>query len=55
VRTAECRYLLEKQGEVYRNDAEARDAGRAPRKTLRFHQQQSQPIMDGLLDWLEAA
>jgi transposase len=50
---AECRYVLEKLGEVYRNDAEARGAGMKPEERLHFHQQQSKPIMDGLHDWLE--
>jgi hypothetical protein len=55
VRTGlECRYVLEKLGEVYRNDAEARDAGMAREEKLCFHQQQNKPIMDGLHDWLEA-
>jgi transposase len=51
---AECRHVLERLGDVYRNDAEARDAGLTPVERLRFHQQRSQPIMDGLHDWLEA-
>jgi transposase len=50
----ECRHVLEKLGEVYRNDAEARSAGMTPEERLGFHQQQSKPIMDGLHDWLEA-
>jgi transposase len=50
----ECRHVLEQLGEVYRNDAQARDAGMTPEQRLRFHQQQSKPIMDGLHDWLKA-
>lgn len=50
----ECRHVLERLGEVYRNDAQARDAGMTPEQRLRFHQQQSKPIMDGLHDWLKA-
>jgi len=46
--------VLEKLGEVYRNDAEARSAGMTPEERLGFHQQQSKPIMDGLHNWLEA-
>ena len=50
----ECRHVLEQLGEVYRNDAAARDAGLAAEERLRFHQQHSQPIMDALHGWLEA-
>jgi hypothetical protein len=46
--------LLIFPSEVYRNDAEARDAGMAPEEKLRFHQQQSKPIIDGLDDGLKA-
>jgi hypothetical protein len=46
--------LLIIPSEVYRNDAEARDAGMALEEKLRFHQQQSKPIIDGLHDWLKA-
>ena len=41
-------------GDVYRNDAAARNAGLTPEERLRFHQEHSQPIMDSLHDWLEA-
>jgi transposase len=50
----ECRHVLEMLGHVYRNDAEARTAGLLPDERLRFHQQRSKPIMDELLQWLEA-
>ena len=50
----ECRHVLERLGEVYRNDARAREAGMTPEERLRFHQQQSQPIMETLQGWLEA-
>ncbi|HKE21663.1 MAG TPA: IS66 family transposase [Bryobacteraceae bacterium] len=51
---AECRHVLEQLGEVYRNDARAREDAMTPEQRLRFHQQHSQPIMDGLHGWLEA-
>lgn len=51
---AECRYVLEQLGEVYRIDAMARNTGLSPQERLRFHQQHSKPIMDGLHKWLEA-
>ena len=50
----ECRHVLERLGEVYRNDAAARHAGLTPEERLRFHQEHSQPIMDALHEWLEA-
>jgi transposase len=46
--------VLEQLGEVYRNDARAREAGMTPEQRLRFHQQHSKPILDGLHGWLEA-
>ena len=46
--------MLERLGEVYRNDAAARNAGLTPEERLRFHQEHSQPIMDALHEWLEA-
>src|SRR5215510_10445415 len=51
---AECRYVLQQLGEVYRNDAQARDANLAAEERLRFHQEHSRPVMDKLQDWLEA-
>lgn len=50
----ECRQVLEQLGEVYGNDAKARDAGMGPEERLRFHQQHSRPVMDALHGWLEA-
>lgn len=50
----ECRHVLEKLGEVYRNDAQTRDANLTAEERLRFHQQHSKPILDALHDWLEA-
>jgi transposase len=50
----ECRYVLEQLGEVYRNDARAREDAMTPDERLRFHQQHSKPILDALHGWLEA-
>jgi transposase len=50
----ECRHILQQLGEVYRNDAQARDADLGPEERLRFHQEHSRPVMDKLHDWLEA-
>lgn len=43
---SECRHVLERLGEVYRNDAAARNAGMTPEERLRAHQEHSRPIMD---------
>jgi len=51
---AECRYVLETLGEVYKHDAEARQGGLTPEARLQFHQQHSQQVMDRLHTWLEA-
>jgi transposase len=51
---AACRYVLEKLGEVYRNDAKARDMGMTPEERLQYHQEHSEALMDKLHAWLEA-
>jgi len=48
----ECRYLLEVLAVVYRNDAHARERKMSPGERLHFHQQESQPVMQRLHDWL---
>ena len=50
----ECRYVLESLGKVYYNDAKAREQGMSPGDRLKFHQQQSGPVMEELHVWLEA-
>jgi transposase len=47
-----CRYLLEALGVVYRNDAVARERAMSPEARLQWHQQESQPTMQELHDWL---
>ncbi|MEP7271901.1 MAG: transposase [Acidobacteriota bacterium] len=49
-----CRYVLETLGEVYANDALARQQGMRPDERLRFHQAQSGPVMERLHAWLTA-
>ncbi len=49
---AQCRYVLETLGKVYKNDAVARDRDLSPDERLRFHQAESRPVMDGLKDWM---
>ena len=50
----QCRYVLERLGQVYGVDAEAREQGLTPEERLRFHQQHSGPVMEQLHGWLEA-
>jgi len=50
----ECRYVLERLGQVYGHDAEARDHRLTPDQRLRLHQQRSAPVMDQLHLWLES-
>jgi transposase len=47
-----CRHLLESLAVVYRNDAVARGRQLSPEARLRFHQEESQPTMQQLHDWL---
>jgi len=47
----ECRYVLETLGEVFHHDALAREQGLTPDQRLRFHQQHSGPLLDGLRAW----
>jgi hypothetical protein len=47
-----CRHLLEALRVVYRNDAIAREGQFTPQARLQFHQQESQPTMHELHDWL---
>jgi transposase len=50
----QCRYVLEMLGEVYGNDAEARERGLKPEERLQFHKEHSGPVMEKLHGWLEA-
>jgi len=49
-----CRHVLEQLGEIYGNDAVAREQAMTPEERLRFHQRQSGPVMDQLHIWLTA-
>jgi hypothetical protein len=51
---AECRYVLETLRDVYHNDALAQEKAMSPADRLRFHQEQSGPLMNGLHVWMEA-
>ncbi len=48
----ECRYVIELLGDVYKNDAIAKEQKMSPEQRLQFHQAQSGPMMDGLHAWL---
>jgi hypothetical protein len=50
----ECRHVLETVREVYRNDAITQRDSMPPQQRLRFHQEQSGPIMQELEEWLQA-
>ncbi len=50
----ECRFVLEKLGSVYHNDALARRGKMSAQERLRFHQEQSGPIMEALHAWMMA-
>ena len=47
----ECRYVLETLGDVYKNDAIARQRNLSPDGRLRFHQAESGPLMKKLKEW----
>jgi len=50
----QCRYVLEMVGQVYGQDAEARERSLTPDEPLQFHQAHSGPVMEQLHHWLEA-
>ena len=50
----ECRYLIEKLGEVYHFDSMAKKQKMSPDERLTFHQQKSGPVMEALKEWLQA-
>jgi transposase len=49
----QCRYLLEALAVVYHNDVIARERQLSAAARLQFHQQESQPTMQQLHDWLK--
>ena len=50
---SECRYVLETLGGVYANDAVTKARKMTPAERLAFHQEHSQPLMEGLKEWME--
>ncbi len=49
----ECRYVIEALAEVYHHDKRAREEGLSVDQRLRFHQEQSGPVMARLKEWLQ--
>jgi hypothetical protein len=52
---AECLYVLKMLGEVYRNDAVAREQGMSPEERLRFHQERGFFALRGSKGWLRSS
>jgi hypothetical protein len=50
----ECRYVLETLRAVYHHDALAREQELSAQERLRFHQEHSRPLLNGLHEWMEA-
>ena len=50
----EYRHILEKLGNVYHNDALAREQELSPEERLRLHQEHSEPVMKELQEWMKA-
>jgi len=48
----ECRYVLEILGQVYKNDAVAKQRSMSAEERLKFHQAESAALMKELQDWL---
>jgi transposase len=50
----ECRHVIEALGEVYHNDARARECSMTPHERLVSHQSESGPVMNRLHGWMTA-
>ena len=48
----QCQHVLEELGEVYKYDAQAKQAGLSAQERLLFHQQHSGEIMENLKRWM---
>ena len=48
-----CRYVIKAIGRVYHNDEITRERNLSSLDRLRYHQQHSKPIMEGLRDWFQ--
>ena len=47
-----CRYVIETLAKVYKNDEVAREEEMSPEERLKFHQENSGPVMEELFAWL---
>jgi hypothetical protein len=50
----EVRHVVEELAIVYTNDARTTSEGMSPQERLRYHQEESQPVMDRLKAWMDA-
>ncbi len=50
---SECRVVLDALKQVFDHDEEARDQQMSPEARLAYHQDYSQPLMEGLKEWLD--
>lgn len=50
----ECRHVIESLRDIYRFDAQVKEAKLSPLERLHFHQEHSQPVMDQLRGWMQA-
>jgi transposase len=48
----ECRHVITLLGEVYKNDAAAKEGKMTPRERLAYHRSESGPLMDTLREWM---
>ena len=48
-----CRYVIEALAQVYHHDERAKEQDFSPEQRLRFHQEQSGPVMERLKEWLQ--
>jgi transposase len=49
----QCRYVIEALAEVYHHDELAKEQALSAEQRLRFHQNQSGPVMERLKEWLQ--
>ena len=49
-----CRHVIASLRDLYRFEAQAKEAKLSPQARLHFHQEHSQPVMDQLREWLQA-
>ena len=49
----QCRYVIEALAEVYHHDEMAKEQALSANQRLRFHQNQSGPVMERLNEWLQ--